>query len=217
MLAALCGGVVQNTPYIGHPAYKAMGARAGYTFATGLVIGVGAVTGMLAWLVGLLPEAAVAPILVYIGLEITAQAFLASPPRHGPAVAATFVPVAAAVVLIELGAALSAVGKTAGDLAGDAALGHRALLVLGNGFILTSVLWGAALAWMIDRRLLLTSAAFALASLATLFGVIHSPLPTGALFWPWTAGVTREVAWPVAAAYGLLASMSAMLALRRAV
>src|SRR5213593_4498408 len=42
VLAALCGGVVQNTPYIGHPAYKAMGARAGYTLATGLVIGLGA-------------------------------------------------------------------------------------------------------------------------------------------------------------------------------
>ena len=217
MLAALCGGVVQNTPYIGHPAYKAMGARAGYTLATGLVIGLGAMTGMLGSLVGVLPEAAVAPILVYIGLEITAQAFHASPARHGPAVAATFVPVAAAVVLIELGGALAAVGKSASDLTGDAALSHRALLVLGNGFILTSVLWGAALAWMIDRRLLLTAAAFALASLATLFGVIHSPLPSGALFWPWSVGVVREAAWPVAGAYGLLAATAATLARRPAV
>jgi len=39
MLAGTCGGVIQNTPYIGHPAYKAMGARAGYTLATGVVIG----------------------------------------------------------------------------------------------------------------------------------------------------------------------------------
>lgn len=217
VLAGLCGGVVQNTPYIGHPAYKAMGARAAYTLATGLVIGLGAMTGILAWLVGLLPEAAVAPILVYIGLEITAQAFLASPARHGPAVAATFVPVAAAVVLIELGGTLAAVGKTPADLTGDAALTHRALLVLGNGFVLTSVLWGAALAWMIDRKLLLTAAAFAAASLATLFGVIHSPLPNGALFWPWADPIVRQVAWPVAGAYGLLGAMSAALALRRAV
>jgi adenine/guanine/hypoxanthine permease len=215
VLAALCGGVVQNTPYIGHPAYKAMGARAGYTLATGLVIGLGAVVGMLSWLVGLLPEAAVAPILVYIGLEITAQAFLASPPRHGPAVAVTFVPVAAAVVLIELAAALGGVGKSAADLTGDAALTHRALLVLGNGFILTAVLWGAAVAWMIDRRLRLTAVAFAVASLATLFGVIHSPLPGGALFWPWSVGIAREVAWPVAGAYGLLAAVCAMLGVRR--
>src|SRR5207247_9805909 len=58
VIAGVCGGVVQNTPYIGHPAYKAMGARAGYTLATGLVIGVGAVLGGLAVLVGVLPEAA---------------------------------------------------------------------------------------------------------------------------------------------------------------
>jgi AGZA family xanthine/uracil permease-like MFS transporter len=163
----------------------------------------------------LLTEAAVAPILVYVGLEITAQAFLASPPRHGAAVAVTFVPVAAAVVLIELGGALGALGKSAADLTGDAAHNHRALLVLGNGFILTAVLWGSALAWMIDRRLLLTAVAFAAASLATLFGVIHSPLPSGALFWPWSAGAPREVVFPLAGAYGVLAGLCAGLATRR--
>src|SRR5262249_2754163 len=63
IIAGSCGGVIQNTPYIGHPAYKAMGARAGYTLATGLVIGVGAAVGIVSLLVSLLPEAAVAPIL----------------------------------------------------------------------------------------------------------------------------------------------------------
>src|SRR5439155_1240693 len=66
IVAGLCGGVVQNTPYIGHPAYKAMGARAGYTLVTGLVIGVGAALGVLSRLVAVLPEAAVAPILIFI-------------------------------------------------------------------------------------------------------------------------------------------------------
>src|SRR5205814_4744384 len=56
IVAGVCGGVVQNTPYIGHPAYKAMGARAGYTLATGLVIGVGAAVGVLSLLVTLLPR-----------------------------------------------------------------------------------------------------------------------------------------------------------------
>ena len=35
LVAGLCGGVAQSTPYIGQPAYKAMGARAGYTLLTG--------------------------------------------------------------------------------------------------------------------------------------------------------------------------------------
>src|SRR6185369_11517318 len=33
LLAGVFGGVSQSTPYIGHPAYKAMGSRAGYTLA----------------------------------------------------------------------------------------------------------------------------------------------------------------------------------------
>ncbi len=215
VLAGLCGGVVQNTPYIGHPAYKAMGARAGYTLATGLVIGVGAAVGVLSILVALLPEAALAPILVFIGLEITAQAFLASPPRHGPAVALAFVPVVAAVVLIELGQALGALGKSPADLTGDAALTYRALLVLGNGFILTAVLWGWALVTIIDRRFLVTAAVLAAASLATLVGLMHSPLPGGALFLPWAPDAPRASVLPLAGAYGVLASFCTAAALRR--
>jgi AGZA family xanthine/uracil permease-like MFS transporter len=212
VLTGLCGGVIQNTPYIGHPAYKAMGARAGYTLATGLAIGLGASIGALGALVGLLPEAAVAPILVYIGLEITAQAFLASPPRHGPAVALTFVPVAAAVVLIELGAVLSALGRSGAELAGEAAATYRALLILGNGFILTAVLWGSALVFVIERRAAAAAAVFALASLATLCGLVHSPLPSGAVFWPWSAAAPLGVAVPLAGAYGALAVLSLLAA-----
>jgi AGZA family xanthine/uracil permease-like MFS transporter len=207
ILAGLCGGVVQNTPYIGHPAYKAMGARAGYTLATGLVIGVGAAVGVLSVLVALLPEAAVVPILVFIGLEITAQAFLASPARHGAAVALTFVPVAATTVLILAGGMLGALGKSPADLGGDAGLTHGALLVLGNGFILTAVLWGWALVTMIDRRLLVTAAVLAVASLATLVGLMHSPLPGGPLFWPWAPDAPRAITLPLAGAYGVLAAL----------
>ncbi len=132
-LAGCCGGVVQNTPYIGHPAYKAMGARAGYTLATGLVIGAGAATGVLSLVVAVLPEAAIAPILVFIGLEITAQGFLATPPRHGAAVAVTFVPVAAAVVLIESGSLLAALGTAPTALTGTPPTATRRSSCSGTG------------------------------------------------------------------------------------
>jgi AGZA family xanthine/uracil permease-like MFS transporter len=204
-LAGCCGGVVQNTPYIGHPAYKAMGARAGYTLATGLVIGAGAATGVLSLLVALLPEAAIAPILLFIGLEITAQGFLATPPRHGPAVALTFVPVIAAVVLIETGSVLAALGTAPTALAGDAARSYQALVVLGNGFILTAVLWGWALVAIIDHQLVVAGLLFAVASVASLCGVIHSPLASGALFWPWAP--PSATPGHLAGAYGALAAI----------
>ncbi len=208
--AGLCGGVIQNTPYIGHPAYKAMGARAGYTLATGLVIGLGAMVGVISALVGIIPEAAVAPILIFIGIEITAQAFLATPARHAPAVALAFVPVIAALLLIEMGSLLAGLGRGPQDLQGEAARTLETIRVLGNGFILSALLWGSGVAMIVDRRLVAAAAVFAIASLATLCGVIHSPLPTGGLFWPWAS----DSRWPglLAGGYGLLAGLLAVLA-----
>jgi adenine/guanine/hypoxanthine permease len=211
--AGLCGGVVQNTPYIGHPAYKAMGARAGYTLATGLVIGVGAALGVIPLLVRLLPEAAVGPILIFIGLEITAQAFVASPPRHAAAVAISFIPAVAALVLIEGSTLLAGVGKSAADLDGASRLAWDSLLVLGNGFIVTALLWGAAVVAMVERRLAQAAAMFGVASLAALVGVIHSPLPTGALFWPWSVGTGTPLR--MAGAYGLAGALLLLLAALR--
>ena len=205
ILTGLCGGVIQNTPYIGHPAYKAMGARAGYTLATGVAIGAGAALGALSVLVSVLPEAAIAPILVFVGLEITAQGFQASPPRHGAAVALAFVPVAAAVVLIETGGLLSALGASPASLTGEAALAHQTLRVLGNGFIVTALLWGWTLVAIIERRLGVAGALCAFASLVTLFGVIHSPLADGALFWPWAASAVLPQR--LAGAYGAVAAI----------
>jgi adenine/guanine/hypoxanthine permease len=210
ILAGVCGGVIQNTPYIGHPAYKAMGARAAYTLATGLVIGLGAMAGIVSVLIGVLPEAALAPILVFIGLEITGQAFLATPARHAPAVAFAFIPVIAALLLIQFGSLLAGLGRGPQDLQGEAARTFETVRVLGNGFILTALLWGSGVALIVDRRLVAAAGVFALASLASLCGVMHSPLETGGLFWP-GAVASR---WPgqMAAGYGLLAGLLAVLA-----
>ena len=205
LVAGLCGGVIQTTPYIGHPAYKAMGARAGYTVATALVIGVGAAVGVVSLLVSLLPEAAVAPILVFIGLSITSQAFLASPARHAAAVALAFVPALAQVVLILAKQLLSGVGRQAADLTGQGRATFDTLLVLGNGFVLTALLWATALALIIERRLGHAAAVLAVAAAATSCGFIHSPLPTGAVFSPFTP--PARVSLALTGAYALAAGV----------
>src|SRR5205807_6112596 len=63
VVAGLCGGVLQNTPYIGQPAYKAMGGRAAYTLATALFVGAAGFFGWLTHLFEWLPQAAMFPIL----------------------------------------------------------------------------------------------------------------------------------------------------------
>lgn len=202
--SGLCGGVVQTTPYIGHPAYKEMGGGAGYTLATALFIGLAGIFGFLGKVVDLLPEAAVAPILIFIGLEITAQAFTATPKEHYKAVAFSFLPVIAALILIELNGLLGHLGKRAADLQGETAVTYQALLFLSNGFVVSSLLWGGALAEIIDRRLLRAALFFGVSGGLALFGVIHSPFEDGRLFFPW--GIETAQPFVMAAAYGLMAA-----------
>lgn len=203
LLAGMCGGVIQSTPYIGHPAYKEMGGRAGYTLATALFIGLGGVFGYLSFFVDLLPEAAVAPILVFIGIEITAQAYEATPRRHFKAIALAFLPTIAYLVQIEHELLLGNLGKKAVDLTGELLVSYKATLVLGNGFIVTSLLWGAAFASLLDHKLWQGAVFLLICSIATLCGVIHSPLESGAMFLPWAP--PEQLIWHLAAGYVVMA------------
>ena len=214
VVAALCGGTIQTTPYIGHPAYKAMGGRAAYTLATALFVGGAGVLGYFGYLYVLIPKPCVFPILVFIGLEITAQSFLATPRRHYPAVVLAVVPALAALVMIYVdkllgdGAVLGA-GITMTDLAESLQAEVMTIRLLANGFIVTSLLWASALAAMIDRRLQLAAAFLAVAGACSLFGIIHSPLPGAAMFVPWSLDESlREI--PIRFAGGYLAAAAVL-------
>ena len=188
LLAGLCGGVVESTPYIGHPAYKAMGSGAGYAILTGLFIGLGGILGYLPFFVAWIPAAAVAPILVFIGMEVISQAFLATPARHGLAVAISLLPSVAFVVALEVSSVMGALGASLAQLSGDVGETVNALNLLGNGFIISAVLWGAAVTELLDRRFNRGAIYLAAGALLSLFGVIHSPAAQGTFVLPWRAG-----------------------------
>ena len=202
LVAGMCGGVIQSCPYIGHPAYKEMGGRSGYTIATGLFIGLAAVCGYLSFFVGLLPEAAVAPILIFIGIEITAQAFEATPRKHYRAVVISFIPVLACLVSIEFGQLLGGLGKSAADLSGETLATWQATTLLGNGFIVTSLLWGASFAHVLDHEPGKSALYLACCALFSLCGIMHSPLASGAMFSP--LAPPSPIVWQVAAGYGIM-------------
>jgi AGZA family xanthine/uracil permease-like MFS transporter len=189
LMASLCGGVIQTTPYIGHPAYKAMGGRAAYVLATALFVGSAGVLGYFGYLYVVIPKVTVYPILIFIGLEIAAQSFHATPMRHYPAVVLACVPALAQLALIFIDKLLPLVGH---DLEPQLAAELQTVRMLSSGFILTSLLWASALAAIIDRRLWRASAFFFLAAGCALFGIIHSPAPGSPLFLPWQLDVVFQ-------------------------
>ena len=218
LVAGVCGGVAQTTPYIGHPAYKKMGARAGYTLLTGLFVGLGGVFGYLSNLVELVPLAVLAPILVFVAIDITAQAFEATPSHHAAAVVFSFFPAIARMVAIKLGDPAYVPAERFNELLSATGGGLPELgviVALGNGFIITSMIWAAFLAALVDGKTRAALGALLAGAGLTLFGVIHSVEPSGGLYLPWAlAGTARTLAFQFAAAYGALAVVIALLSLQ---
>jgi AGZA family xanthine/uracil permease-like MFS transporter len=190
VVAGLCGGVIQSTPYIGHPAYKAMGARAGYTLATALFVGAAGIFGYFSWIFFLVPKALVFPILVFVGLEITAQSFHATPKRHYPAVAFACLPALAYLTFLSvdrLSGNLAQLGVPFERLTQDNQHWIQTLTVISSGFIVTSLLWATLLARIIDGRFRLAAGVSMIAAVFSLIGIIHSPLKSTPILWPWSA------------------------------
>lgn len=190
LAASLCGAVIQTTPYIGHPAYKAMGGRAAYTLATAIFMGVMGLVGLFGYFYQFIPAVAVFPILVFVGVEITAQSFLATPRRHYTAVAIACVPALAALSTnfidqIWFHPEILNQGKNAA-FAANAELVSKVdtAALLSRGFILTSIFWASALAMAIDRQLVKSAYYYTAAGVCTLFGLMHSPLPNAPLRLP---------------------------------
>lgn len=215
LVAGVCGGVAQTTPYIGQPAYKAMGARSAYTLLTGVFVGLGGVLGYLSALVDWLPLAVLAPILVYVALSITVQAFEATPAAHWPAVALAFFPAIARLVAIKLGDPSVVAPAHFAELLAHSERGFPELaviVVLGNGFIITSMLWAAYGAALIDGRSGRAAAWLVACAALTAVGVIHSVDPNGAVYLPWNLpALPQALAWQFAAAYLVLAALTALL------
>ena len=220
LFAGLAGGVAQTTPYIGHPAYKEMGARSGYTLLTGLFIGLGGVLGYVSNLVEFIPLAVLTPVLVFLSLNITVQAFAAVPARHAAAVAISFFPSIARLLSIELSNPkfISPQRFAQLMLAPERGLPRLGVIVaLGNGFIITATLWAAFVVEMTDRRLRAAAGYLAGAGVLCFFGIIHSVRADGSAYALWQLrGVGRQIATQFCAAYFVLAAAFLLLSLQRA-
>jgi AGZA family xanthine/uracil permease-like MFS transporter len=178
LIGCCMGNPFINAVYIGHPGWKAMGGRIGYSAATGLLMLVLCSLGIIAFITALVPVVAILPILLYIGMLIGSQAFQESPHRHAPAIVLALVPQIAAWGKTMIDGALGAAGTTAAavgsaKLAGTGVL-YDGLVVLGGGATLAGIILGAITVFIIEREPE-KAAAFAFAgAVLTFFGLIHA-------------------------------------------
>ena len=147
IVGSMLGSPFPPAVYIGHPGWKAVGGRIGYSLATGIAIAIVCLFGLTALLLAVIPLVAILPILLYIGLVIGAQAFQASPANHAPAVVLAIIPNIAEWAKTQVDGALAAAGTSvaqvgAGKLAGTGVL-YGGMEALGGGSVLAGMVLGA--------------------------------------------------------------------------
>ncbi|MCB9108275.1 MAG: xanthine/uracil/vitamin C permease [Anaerolineales bacterium] len=186
-LGGLFGSPFPTTVYIGHPAYKRLGARAGYALAVGLVFFLGSIFGLVAFMGNLIPQAAVAPILVFVGVSIIGLSYNVVNPRHAIAVTVALIPHVSNLVVTKWGSVLGALGSIGVEnLPGltdaqfsEAMLAQGAYVLgqsaLSSGAILTGMLWGAFVAYLIDGNFKAALYTTLAGVVLTGFGFIHAP------------------------------------------
>lgn len=186
VVAAAFGSCFPTTIYIGHPGWKALGARSGYSLANAGFFVVLAVFGLGGLVAAVVPLEAGIAIVLYIGLVITAQAFQATPRAHAPAVAIGLFPGIAAWGVMLVTQTLGAAGMVlrdpgvaarvleAPDAFARAGLRLEGLSALNQGFILTCMIWSASAALLIDRRFRAAAAWMGAGAVLAFFGFIHA-------------------------------------------
>ncbi len=187
--AAFFGSCFPTTIYIGHPGWKALGARAGYSTLNGLVVTAICLTGTVALINSLVPIEAGIPIVLWVGVIITAQAFQATPREHAPAVAIGLFPAIAAwgMTVVE-GAFRVSGGLTIQDALTQTDIDRKlfaadtlvngfllhGLIVIERGYIFTCMILAAIAAHLVDRRFFRAGTWSLVGAALTAVGLMHA-------------------------------------------
>lgn len=184
--AGLFGSCFPTTIYIGHPGWKALGARSGYSILNGLFFTVLFLFGLGPFLKALIPIEAGAAIVMYIGIIITAQAFQATPKDHAPAVAIALFPALAGILIVTLGNYFDTMGVVH---AGATSLynllfspdervkylpGLLTLTGANSAWMIVTLILAAIGACLIDRKYAAAAGWAGAATVLTLLGILHA-------------------------------------------
>ncbi len=208
LLAACLGSPFPTTIYIGHPGWKAMGARTGYSALNGIVIMILCLMGGITVVLKYIPLEVTLGLLIWIGIVIVGQAFRETERRHSIAVALGLIPALAAWALHLIETTLRATGSNlydAFDQFGSEIYIHG-IISLYQGFLLIAMIFAAILAHVIDRKFLKAAVWSFVASLLSSIGLIHAYIITA-------SGIQNSFGWLAAPTYAIVYAVLGLILL----
>lgn len=189
MIAALFGGVVPNTAWLGYPGLKKTGAGIGYSIVTGVILGAAGFFGLFTLLSNLVPPAVAAVTYLWCAIVMVSQAFKECKTKHYAAIAVAMIPPVADYMFTQVTGSIGAVTGIwtkvlESGLDGYAADVTNSLLANGvmwngvpavkAGAIVIGMLLSAMTVFIIDRRLDKVAIVAVVAAVLSMTGFIHA-------------------------------------------
>jgi adenine/guanine/hypoxanthine permease len=176
IVAAAFGSPFPTTLYLGHSAYKSLGARSGYSALSGAATMLICLTGLVPLILHIVPLEAVSIVIVWVGLVMVGETFRDVPKTHSVAVALGLVPMLASWTLQLVDLSIRKAGSTlfAAAPAFGSELSIYGLIAISQGALLVSMIWTASLAMTIDRQFHKAAIWMGAAAAFSCIGFIHA-------------------------------------------
>ncbi|CAF2131389.1 unnamed protein product [Rotaria magnacalcarata] len=183
IIASLFGSFLGMTVYIGHPAFKRMGARQAYSVINCLTYLLLCFFGIIPLVLKIITVTSVNPVLIFIGTFICAETLAITPPRHYPAFLLGLTPVIAdwaqSTIISSVSAAyanftITNVDFTLNVTSQITGFSYSGLSNLAGGSLLQCIFLTTILIYMIDRKFIRAAVWAFFAGLLSIFGLIHS-------------------------------------------
>lgn len=183
VVAAVSGSCFPTTIYIGHPGWKDMGARVGYSWLTGALMALLCLSGAASLVSAFVPVEAGMAIVLWIGIVIGAQSFQATPLKHAPAVVLGMLPGIAGWGAQLMKSSLRVAGMATPErpLTADILTAFArtdiyigGALALEQGQILSAMLLASMAVFIIEQQFASAALCTFIAALLAWLGLIHS-------------------------------------------
>merc|ERR1719198_440670 len=162
IIGALFGTPFGTSVYIGHPAYKKMGAGISYSLINCVAFFFFAMFGLFSLVNGIVPKQAISPLIFFVGIMICQEALAAAPVRQYPAVIFGLFP--AVLDWAVLG------GLSFGRVGND---GYWGFVALSKADLLLALVSTSITCFLIDRNYLPAAGWCVAGALLSAFGILH--------------------------------------------
>lgn len=178
ILGSLFGNPFPTTVYFGHPGWKELGARAGFSLVNAFAYLLICMTGLTGVLMALIPTEAVMVLLIFVGLSVTANTFQELDKKYTNVVLLSLIPILFQYIQTLISSAVQAAGTTVADIGAskfaEFSVPITGIQYLGNGAFLSSLLLAALLAYIVDKKYFFAAAMGGVLAFCSFVGMIHA-------------------------------------------